>query len=61
MEVRQELERRGHEVVSPVGAAYGGYQNVLKRYNYLSGNVDPVPFIYEGATEMRKDGNAAGY
>ena len=49
--------------MSPLGAAYGGYQNVLKRYNYRTGNIDPgsVAFIYEGATEMRKDGNAAGF
>ncbi len=50
-EVRSELLRRGHRMMSdPV--SYGGYQAI--RRNPESGS-------YEGATESRKDGRALGY
>jgi gamma-glutamyltranspeptidase/glutathione hydrolase len=50
-EVRAELERRGHRLVK--GSVYfGGYQAILK---------DAANGVYWGASEMRKDGQAAGY
>jgi gamma-glutamyltranspeptidase/glutathione hydrolase len=50
-EVRAELERRGHRLVK--GSVYfGGYQAILK--DWTNG-------VYWGASEMRKDGHAAGY
>ena len=51
-EVVQELERRGHKIESEAVGAYGGYQAIWR---------DPVTGMYAGATEMRKDGCAAGY
>jgi len=49
-EVRAELERRGHHL-APTDF-FGGYQAILR---------DSVNHIYWGASEMRKDGQAAGY
>lgn len=49
-EVRTELERRGHHL-APTDF-FGGYQAILW---------DSVNHIYWGASEMRKDGQAAGY
>ncbi|AUD03726.1 gamma-glutamyltransferase [Spirosoma pollinicola] len=49
-QVRTELEKRGHHLVPT--DFFGGYQAILW---------DPVNRIYRGATEMRKDGQAAGY
>jgi gamma-glutamyltranspeptidase/glutathione hydrolase len=46
-----ELRRRGHDVVYATGP-YGGYQAILR---------DPTTGVYWGASEMRKDGHAAGY
>ncbi|GAB4022917.1 gamma-glutamyltransferase [Spirosoma koreense] len=49
-EVRTELEKRGHHL-TPTDF-FGGYQAI---------QWDAVNRIYWGATEMRKDGQAAGY
>ncbi|QJW90198.1 gamma-glutamyltransferase [Spirosoma taeanense] len=49
-EVRAELERRGHHLAET--DFFGGYQAI---------QWDAVNRIYWGATEMRKDGQAAGY
>ena len=49
-EVRQELERRGHRL-APADGSFGGYQAIMRHPNG----------VYEAATEMRKDGAAAGY
>ena len=49
--VRKELGSRGHRF-KPGGGAFGGYQGI--RY-------DPVNDVYYGASESRKDGQAAGY
>ena len=43
--------RRGHDVRVASGEAYGGYQAILR---------DPDG-VYFGATESRKDGQAAGW
>lgn len=48
--VRTELEKRGHRLAET--DFFGGYQAILW---------DAVNRIYWGATEMRKDGQAAGY
>ncbi|MBK7408131.1 MAG: gamma-glutamyltransferase [Saprospirales bacterium] len=50
-EVIRELMRRGHLVSFDLGS-YGGYQAILR---------DPVNGVYFGASESRKDGQAAGY
>ncbi|WP_135212884.1 gamma-glutamyltransferase family protein [Vitreimonas flagellata] len=49
-EVRAELERRGHRI-RPADGSFGGYQAIMRHPNG----------VYEAATEMRKDGSAAGY
>jgi gamma-glutamyltranspeptidase/glutathione hydrolase len=49
--VAAELERRGHRVRYAAGP-YGGYQAIWR---------DPDSGVYWGASEMRKDGHAAGY
>lgn len=48
--VRTELERRGHHLAET--DFFGGYQAI---------QWDPANRIYWGASEMRKDGQAAGY
>jgi gamma-glutamyltranspeptidase/glutathione hydrolase len=48
----QELGRRGHRIGSIRGAAYGGYQAI---------RWDSTHRVYIGASESRKDGQAAGY
>lgn len=48
--VRAELERRGHRI-RPADGSFGGYQAIMRHPNG----------VYEAATEMRKDGAAAGY
>jgi gamma-glutamyltranspeptidase/glutathione hydrolase len=53
--VEAELQRRGH--VTSRGPNGGGYQAVMK--DCLS--EDCAEFVYHGATEMRKDGIAAGW
>ncbi|MHA7131895.1 gamma-glutamyltransferase [Algoriphagus namhaensis] len=50
-EVIRALEMKGHRVQFSVGA-YGGYQAI---------GFDPINKVYYGATESRKDGQAAGY
>lgn len=50
-EVIRALEQKGHKVQFSVGA-YGGYQAIL---------FDPINKVYFGASESRKDGQAAGY
>ena len=49
--IRQELRRRGHQLRDAPGA-FGGYQAILW---------DSVNRVYQGASEMRKDGQAVGY
>ncbi len=47
----QKLIRKGHSVQWNLGG-YGGYQAIMR---------DPVTGVYYGASESRKDGQAAGY
>ncbi len=47
----RELMRRGHQVQFDLGG-YGGYQAIAR---------DPDNGVYYGASESRKDGQAAGY
>lgn len=49
--VYAELRRRGHVVKEQEGD-FGGYQAILRH---------PLTGVYQGATESRKDGQAAGY
>jgi gamma-glutamyltranspeptidase / glutathione hydrolase len=49
--VAEELRKRGHVVKYTTGP-YGGYQAIWR---------DPETGVYWGATEYRKDGQAAGY
>jgi len=46
-----ELERRGHRIKAARGD-FGGYQAIRR---------DPATGSYAGASESRKDGQAAGY
>jgi gamma-glutamyltranspeptidase/glutathione hydrolase len=50
-EVRRELSKMGHNVISLVGG-FGGYQGIL---------IDVENHTYYGASESRKDGCAVGY
>lgn len=50
--VVRELMRRGHEVEYAGNNPYGGYQAIMR---------DPDSGVYYGASESRKDGQAAGY
>ena len=50
-DVIRELEKKGHNIVFSVGP-YGGYQGIMW---------DAVNKVYYGASESRKDGQAAGY
>ncbi|HEX9640882.1 MAG TPA: gamma-glutamyltransferase, partial [Candidatus Krumholzibacteria bacterium] len=49
--VAAELKKRGHVIGTATGL-FGGYQAILR---------DPKTGIYFGASESRKDGQAAGY
>jgi len=49
--VIRELMKRGHKVGYAVGT-YGGYQGIM---------YDAENDVYYGASESRKDGQAAGY
>jgi gamma-glutamyltranspeptidase / glutathione hydrolase len=49
--IAEDLKRRGHNVKYSTGP-YGGYQAIWR---------DPVTGVYWGASEFRKDGQAAGY
>ncbi len=51
IDVAKALEARGHKVEYTTGP-FGGYQAIL---------LDPKTGVYWGASEMRKDGMAAGY
>lgn len=51
-ETRRELLRRGHRLQDGPPSLYGGYQAVMR---------DPKTGVYFGASESRKDGQAAGY
>ena len=51
-EVRRQLLRRGHRIEETEPAVFGGYQAIRR---------NPETGVYEGATESRKDGVAAGY
>ena len=50
-ETRAELERRGH-ALGPSNGSFGGYQAIM---------FDSKQGVYYGASEVRKDGQAAGY
>ena len=50
-ETVRSLMRRGHRVTFADGP-YGGYQAIMR---------DPETGVYYGASESRKDGQAAGY
>ena len=50
-EVKAELEKRGYKIVPGTGN-FGGYQAIMW---------DAKRHVYWGASEMRKDGGAAGY
>jgi gamma-glutamyltranspeptidase/glutathione hydrolase len=50
-EVQRELAKRGHRIQIAVGP-FGGYQAIAR---------DPRSGVYAGASESRKDGQAAGY
>ena len=50
-EVIRELMKRGHKISFAHGP-YGGYQAIQR---------DPETGVLIGATELRKDGAAAGY
>jgi gamma-glutamyltranspeptidase/glutathione hydrolase len=50
-EVRAELEARGH-TLGPSNGSFGGYQAIYH---------DAEEGVYYGASEVRKDGQAAGY
>jgi gamma-glutamyltranspeptidase/glutathione hydrolase len=47
-----ELKRRGHNLGTVGSGSYGGYQAIRR---------DAKTGVYFGASEMRKDGQAAGY
>lgn len=49
--VREELRAKGHDIATRK-TVYGGYQAILR---------DDVKGVYFGASESRKDGQAAGY
>ncbi len=49
--IREDMARRGH-VTEDGNGGFGGYQAIWR---------DPETGVYHGASEMRKDGMAAGY
>ena len=51
-EIATELKRRGHRLSSALRPYVGGYQAIWR---------DPDNGVYHGASEMRFDGQAAGY
>jgi gamma-glutamyltranspeptidase/glutathione hydrolase len=51
-EVAEELARRGHQLSDETLPYVGGYQAIWR---------DPKTGVYHGASEMRFDGQAAGY
>jgi gamma-glutamyltranspeptidase/glutathione hydrolase len=50
-DVRKKLESMGHRL-GPSNGSFGGYQAIY---------VDADEGVYYGASEVRKDGHAAGY
>jgi gamma-glutamyltranspeptidase/glutathione hydrolase len=50
--VADELKRRGHRLSGEIRPYVGGYQAIWR---------DPKTGVYHGASEMRFDGQAAGY
>jgi gamma-glutamyltranspeptidase/glutathione hydrolase len=50
--VAEELKRRGHRLSAENRPYVGGYQAIWR---------DPKNGVYHGASEMRFDGQAAGY
>ena len=50
-ETIRELRKKGHKIGTGVGI-YGGYQAI---------GIDVNSRVYSGASESRKDGQAAGY
>ena len=48
---RKALQALGHEL-EPLPGGFGGYQAIMR---------DPETDVYYGASEVRKDGQAAGY
>ncbi|HKJ74334.1 MAG TPA: gamma-glutamyltransferase, partial [Alphaproteobacteria bacterium] len=53
VETVERLRAMGHTVeIVDDGVVFGGYQAIRR---------DPATGVYEGATEMRKDGLAIGY
>ena len=50
-DVIEELGRRGH-VIEHASGPFGGFQAIMK---------NPDNGVYHGASESRKDGQAAGY
>jgi gamma-glutamyltranspeptidase/glutathione hydrolase len=51
-ETERELLKFGHKIGRASAATFGGYQAIL---------YDPTNKVYHGASESRKDGQAAGY
>lgn len=51
---RAELTRRGHRLER--GPNGGGYQAIMRDTSFTDGTI-----VYHGASEMRKDGQAAGF
>ena len=55
--VRADLESRVHSIT--LGPNGGGYQAIMRDYTYQAAS--PGALVYHGASEMRIDGQAAGY
>jgi len=51
-EVERDLLKMGHKIARTTAGSFGGYQAIL---------YDPTNKVYHGASESRKDGQAAGY
>jgi gamma-glutamyltranspeptidase/glutathione hydrolase len=51
-ETERELVKRGHKIGRTTAGSFGGYQAI---------RFDPASKVYFGASESRKDGQAAGY
>jgi gamma-glutamyltranspeptidase/glutathione hydrolase len=51
-ETERDLVKLGHKLVRIGAASFGGYQAI---------QFDPTNRVYRGASESRKDGQAAGY
>ncbi len=51
-DVQRELHQKGHQLVSPIGVFFGGYQGIM---------LDPESGMLQGASDPRRDGCAFGY